>query len=102
MQFLISANAYYAVFYDTKYYIGWVKDANCTCPRAAASPHTRMIFLTEKFPGEYIWPPLCKTDEECICYKYIFAGPLELVGHHPFRVAGEEDVRAAYMAIKRA
>lgn len=82
---------YYAVFYDDNYYIGRVID-NC-------DNKIKIKFLKSEL-NSFIWP---RDDVAFVEKKYIFYGPIELVGTGPFMLKHSDlaAIHKKYKLLKR-
>lgn len=83
---------YYAVFYDDNYYIGRVVDQS--------NNQVKMKFLKSEL-NSFIWPR--NEDVTFIERKYIFYGPIELIGTGPFMLkkSDSEAIHKKYKLTKR-
>ena len=83
----VIANEYYAVDYG-KVYIGRIQETSKT--------NVKMTFLAQKPDNRYDWPKKEDSDSD-VNFKYIFAGPIKMVGTTPFHTRGVDD---AYKPLK--
>lgn len=87
----ISENGYYGVDYG-KAYIGRVTKSDKTS--------LRMTFLQRKPDDMYDWPKKADVDDN-IDLKYVFCGPLKLVGTTPYQVRGVDDAYKQYIKFRK-
>lgn len=87
----IEIEKYYAVYYDTAWYIGRI---------ISLSGNTCKIKFLEKFLEKYSWPK--KEDIQDIERKFIFHGPVELKGVYPFEISRHEmaNINKRYKKLK--
>ena len=79
-------NGYYAVNYG-KVYIGRVQESS--------KSNVKMTFLERKPNDRYDWPRKEDCDPDVHC-KYIFAGPIKMVGTTPFHIRGVDEAYKHY------
>ena len=83
----VIVNEYYAVDYG-KIYIGRVQEYTKTS--------VKMTFLARKPDDRYDWPRKEDSDSN-IQFKYIFAGPIKMVGTTPFHIKGVDEAYKLYI-----
>ena len=91
-RFEVSIESYYAVFYDSQFYIG----------RALSIEPLQKIkfkFLHETFPQAFNWP--INDDIDIIESKFVFYGPVTLVGTCPFSLPDYNKIKCLYKALKK-
>lgn len=89
----IEMEKYYAVYYDNEFYIGRLVKED--------GEYFTFKFLHRLRQGDnklYDWPQ--RPDTETIHGKYVFGGPLKLIGTGPFVVNNLHEIEALYHRIK--
>lgn len=88
----IKPEEYYSVFYDETWYIGRVTEM--------LENKSNIKFLKAEL-DKYVWP--IKTDIQTVSNKFIFYGPLSLVGNYPFTLKRHEKmaIEARYKELKK-
>ena len=84
-------NEYYAVDYG-KLYIGRVQESS--------KSSVKMTFLARKPDNRYDWPKKEDSDSD-IHFKYIFAGPIKMVGTTPFHIRGVDEAYKHYIKFSK-
>lgn len=85
--------SYYAVFYDENMYVGRILDF----PDEGIAK-MKFLQLLSAASWTYGWPK--RDDIANVEWRYIFSGPIELIGNGPFKIVGHSDVQKTYKAIK--
>lgn len=73
--FDIEEEKYYAVYYETSWYVGRIIKKN--------KEACQIKFLKEEL-DEFIWPK--PDDVQDVEFKYVFFGPVDLSGNNPFKI----------------
>lgn len=81
-QIPIHIEKYYAVYYDNRFYIGRALNVyeNFSC---------KVKFLKSKL-DTFIWPR--EEDVEVVENRFIFYGPIDLIGNGPFQLKGHQKI----------
>ena len=88
----MDVGSYVAVYYEKTYYIG----------RLLQKPQPTVLtckFLHKGCGNTYMWPHM--DDIETISSKFVFAGPLTILGHGPFTFSEQEDLQKLYFEHKK-
>ena len=94
----VGVGQFYAVFYDDSAYFGRAEEIS--------QDHVKVKFLHKSAAVHrnatvqlFDWPK--KADIQDIPKKYIFAGPIELVGNLPFQIPNLDIILNVYKLLKK-